>query len=179
MTEHHETTTEHPPVDEGTYEATQPHLKAALEYTIAMGRSVRDWGEFCLEKFGSTILPYLKRFLLDVREQRVRIDGLGDGARNALFGTALTADERERWVQERAYFRAEQRGFTGGSAEEDWIESEREVDRWIAQQMGVVGRGREAVLSLGELAHKGFDGMRDMLTHWMEQRTSAERRQAD
>jgi len=35
--------------------------------------------------------------------------------------------EWERRVAEAAYFRAERRGFVGGSAEQDWFEAEREL----------------------------------------------------
>jgi len=32
-------------------------------------------------------------------------------------------------IAETAYYRAEQRGFQGGSPEQDWLESEAEIDR--------------------------------------------------
>lgn len=37
-------------------------------------------------------------------------------------------DERERLVRERAYFRAQQRGFVPGYEVEDWLEAERELE---------------------------------------------------
>jgi hypothetical protein len=36
-------------------------------------------------------------------------------------------DEERRMVQETAYFRAEQRGFQGGTPEEDWYAAEKEI----------------------------------------------------
>ena len=42
---------------------------------------------------------------------------------------AVTTEERHRMITEAAYHLAEQRGFTGGSAEDDWLRAEREVDR--------------------------------------------------
>jgi len=39
-----------------------------------------------------------------------------------------TIDERERLVRERAYFRAQQRGFVPGYEVEDWLEAERELE---------------------------------------------------
>lgn len=42
--------------------------------------------------------------------------------------TAVSADERERMIAEAAYFRAQQRGFTGDPLE-DWLSAEAEVDR--------------------------------------------------
>lgn len=38
------------------------------------------------------------------------------------------ADTREARIAERAYWRAEQRGFEPGRELEDWLEAEREVD---------------------------------------------------
>jgi Protein of unknown function (DUF2934) len=40
----------------------------------------------------------------------------------------LTAEERRRWIEGRAYALAEARGFHGGSALEDWLRAEAEVD---------------------------------------------------
>jgi hypothetical protein len=36
-------------------------------------------------------------------------------------------DEIRRMIAEAAYYRAEKRGFTPGSEEQDWCEAEREV----------------------------------------------------
>jgi hypothetical protein len=41
----------------------------------------------------------------------------------------VTTAERHRMITEAAYYLAERRGFTGGSAEDDWLRAEREVDR--------------------------------------------------
>jgi len=41
----------------------------------------------------------------------------------------ITAEERRRMITEAAYYLAEQRGFSGGSPEQDWIQAEREIDR--------------------------------------------------
>ena len=38
---------------------------------------------------------------------------------------------REDLIRTAAYFRAERRGFAPGAELEDWLEAEREVDRWI------------------------------------------------
>jgi hypothetical protein len=37
--------------------------------------------------------------------------------------------ERRRMIAEAAYYRAEHRGFRDGSAEHDWLEAERYIDR--------------------------------------------------
>lgn len=39
-----------------------------------------------------------------------------------------SSNERRQMIAEAAYFRAEQRGFTGGDAVRDWCEAEAEID---------------------------------------------------
>ncbi len=46
--------------------------------------------------------------------------------------TALPEELRAQWIAQAAYFIAERRGFSGGSAEEDWREAEMEIDRMLA-----------------------------------------------
>jgi hypothetical protein len=53
--------------------------------------------------------------------------------------SARGGDERRRMIEERAYFRAERRGFVGGDPVADWLEAEAEVDRMLAQQ-GAAGK---------------------------------------
>ncbi len=43
-------------------------------------------------------------------------------------GTVVSPEERQRMIAEAAYFRALQRGFSGGDVVEDWLAAEREVD---------------------------------------------------
>jgi len=65
-------------------------------------------------------------------------------------GSAVDVDSRRQLIAECAYLRAEQRGFAGGSPEQDWLEAEMEVDQLLLQ--GWVKRestettGREARL---------------------------------
>ena len=40
----------------------------------------------------------------------------------------IAPDERQRMIAEAAYYRAERRGFSGGSEIEDWLAAEAEVD---------------------------------------------------
>jgi hypothetical protein len=47
----------------------------------------------------------------------------------------ISRQERERMITEAAYLRAKRRGFTGGSAEQDWREAEAEIDRVIEMAM--------------------------------------------
>lgn len=45
----------------------------------------------------------------------------------------LSAEERLRLTQQKAYFRAERRGFVGGDAVADWLEAEAEVNSRFPQ----------------------------------------------
>lgn len=47
------------------------------------------------------------------------------------YAAGTAALVRENLIRTAAYFRAERRGFTPGSELKDWLEAEREVDRWI------------------------------------------------
>ncbi len=40
----------------------------------------------------------------------------------------VSAGQREKMIREAAYFRAKQRGFSGGDSMEDWLAAESEVD---------------------------------------------------
>lgn len=40
---------------------------------------------------------------------------------------------RYRYIQVAAYYIAERRGFAEGSAEQDWAQAEREIDRLLAE----------------------------------------------
>ena len=45
---------------------------------------------------------------------------------------AVSPEKRHRMVAEAAYFKAEQRGFSGGSSEQDWVEAAAEIDAMLA-----------------------------------------------
>jgi len=42
--------------------------------------------------------------------------------------TSILPKERYQLIAERAYLRAEQRGFVGGDPTQDWLEAEKEID---------------------------------------------------
>ena len=44
-------------------------------------------------------------------------------------GQSVSVDERQRMIAEAAYFRALERGFTGGNPLDDWLVAEREIGR--------------------------------------------------
>lgn len=54
-----------------------------------------------------------------------------------------TADQRILMIAEAAYYKAEHRGFSGGSPEADWWEAEKEIDAKLATAR-ISGNGRRA-----------------------------------
>ncbi len=46
----------------------------------------------------------------------------------------VSSEERHRMIAEAAYYRAEKRGFCGGTPEQDWLEASAEVDRLILRE---------------------------------------------
>jgi hypothetical protein len=55
-------------------------------------------------------------------------------AEQTASGQGALPDQRRALIAELAYFRAEQRGFTGGDPVADWLTSEREVDELLSRQ---------------------------------------------
>ena len=55
-----------------------------------------------------------------------------DAARGPTGGPATAAadqgDDRRRRIAERAYYKAEQRGFSPGGEDADWLDAEKEID---------------------------------------------------
>lgn len=64
------------------------------------------------------------------RTPRTRSNSATNGAPRAQAPSipAVSAEQRHALIAESAYRRAERRGFTGGDAVADWLDSEREVD---------------------------------------------------
>ncbi|MBS0003533.1 MAG: DUF2934 domain-containing protein [Thioalkalivibrio sp.] len=149
------------------YETVQPFLKAAFEQFLAAGRGVRDMAEFSLERLGDTGLPYVNRFVAEVHTGQVKIKGLTASLHKSLFDGRPGPEERERMIREAAYFRAEQRGFVGGSPEDDWAEAEREVDAHMAAREGLIIRGRHAVESAGAAAGHGAEATYALVRQWL------------
>lgn len=48
----------------------------------------------------------------------------------------ITPEQRYRMICEAAYFRAQRRGFVGGSALDDWLAAEAEIDALLEQMHG-------------------------------------------
>ena len=53
------------------------------------------------------------------------------GAARTNPAQSVSTDERERMIAEAAYFRALERGFTGGNPLDDWLVAEREINRLL------------------------------------------------
>jgi hypothetical protein len=73
------------------------------------------------------------------RPRRTRISGT-DGAQGAGRARPTTtsiptvsAEQRHALIAEAAYRRAEQRGFEGGDAVADWLDSEKEVEALLSR----------------------------------------------
>jgi hypothetical protein len=50
------------------------------------------------------------------------------GAKPKKGEKTISAEVRERMIAEAAYYKAEHRGFAGGTPERDWYEAESEID---------------------------------------------------
>jgi hypothetical protein len=68
------------------------------------------------------------------REQALNSASATRAAASGDGSTAFSPAERWEMIAIAAYRRAEQRGFSGGSAELDWFEAEAEIDRELAGQ---------------------------------------------
>ena len=154
--------------DKAKYQVVETYLKSAFEHMLAAGRSAREFSEFTLEKFGESFRPYLRKFLADVDEGRVKVKGMTKAAKASLLGAHVTPQERIELIRIEAYVRAERRGFFGGSPEQDWFEAEREIDAQLSQDVGLVGKGHKALSSAAALIDKELDSIKESITSWLE-----------
>ncbi|MEZ5541927.1 MAG: DUF2934 domain-containing protein [Pseudomonadota bacterium] len=159
---------EQPRLDETTYESSRILLQAALENMLEAGRSVRELSEYALDRFGHEFLPYLRQFLHEVGHGRISIVGLSPVARQALAGHTVSIEERDRMIREAAYLRAERRGFCGGSAEQDWLEAEHEIDVSLAQGPGLIVRGGHALAAVADAFERELAESRQLVTRWLQ-----------
>jgi hypothetical protein len=60
-------------------------------------------------------------------------EAMGNPDGEATSAATMDPDVRTEMVSRAAYFRAERRGFTGGSALQDWLEAEAEIDRLLSR----------------------------------------------
>jgi hypothetical protein len=156
-----------------TYESAKTYLKAAFEHLIAAGRDVRQLSDFAFERFGGMFVPYLSRFLCDVHEGRISIDGLTESSNMTIIGPVITAGEREAMIREAAYLRAERRGFSSCSPEIDWMLAEREVDERLERELALVEQGHHALASVVSAAQQELWCMEDVITLWLDSHDGA------
>src|SRR5262245_22993173 len=64
----------------------------------------------------------------DLNEARIDV-GARTGSANRSAAPVVPSEERRRLIELSAYYRAERRGFTAGSATDDWLAAEIEIDR--------------------------------------------------
>ena len=162
--------TEPDKVDKPTYDAVRPYLEKAFNQMLAAGHSIRDFVDFATEKFGDTIIPYLKRFLAEVQAGTIKLSHVSEPVRTAIFGLHPSPQQREHMVREAAYFRAQQRNFCGGNPDDDWCAAEAEVDQRIAAEVGLVGYGRQALSSIRTVVEKEFSQVSDSVKRWLDSR---------
>jgi hypothetical protein len=90
---------------------------------------------------------------------------------------SLSPDERRQMIEQAAYFRAQQRGFSGGNPVEDWLVAEREINRLLPspqqqkQELAAYTKLRESVMNiLGEAKETfGAETIRQSLAQAIEQ----------
>ncbi|MGE0373057.1 MAG: DUF2934 domain-containing protein [Gammaproteobacteria bacterium] len=160
--------TKDPAIDPEKYDAAKTHLRSAYEHMLAAGHSVRDFSEFALEKFGDSFLPYLRRFLADVEQGRIRIKGIGNTAKTMLLGARVTPEERIEMIRLAAFVRAEQRGFCDGSPEDDWLAAEREVDARLVQEASLAAKGHKAFATAISALEKQFGNLKTTIADKLE-----------
>jgi len=158
-----------PELDKDTYDSAREYLKEALTHMAEAGQQIHDLSEFALERFGDEFRPYLEQFYRDIREERIQLETLSHSLKRAFFGEPITAQERERRIREAAYLRAEKRGFIGSDID-DWLCAERLVDEQLAEQAGLMARGRQGVASLASMAGKELEGLQKAVGNWLESR---------
>jgi hypothetical protein len=67
----------------------------------------------------------------------------------------FTGDEWHEMVAQAAYFRAESRGFEGGSPEDDWYEAEAELREQIARAEDTLDPSVSSNTTYGDIERTG------------------------
>ena len=89
-------------------------------------------------------------------------------AKSTGAGAKTSEDERQRMIAENAYYRAQERGFNGGQAIDDWLAAEREINRLLPspqqqkQELAAYQKLRTDVGKLlGDIKDASADTIRD------------------
>lgn len=152
------------------YDTAKRYFTVAMEHMLAAGRSVGEFSEFALERFGENARPHVNRFMVEVREGSVKVKGLTRSALAAMAGQHVAAAQREAMIREAAYYHAERRGFQGGSAEEDWRTAEQEINARLAAEAGLVEKGRRWLASAADAAELELGNVKQVVSQWIEAR---------
>lgn len=153
-------------IDPATYDNVRPFFQRIMEQVLMAGRSVTDFVEFTIEKFGDAIIPYVKRFLAELEAGKVVLANFGETALAAIIGRDVTPDKRLQMIQEAAYYLAQKR-LPMHEPALDWIEAEREIDARLAAQIGLYGHGRKAVVAVATAVEKEFTEVADSVAQWL------------
>jgi hypothetical protein len=141
-----------------------------MEQMLAAGRSVGEFSEFALERFGESVRPHLNRFMVEVREGSVKVKGLTRSALAAMAGQHVSPAQREAMIRDAAYYHAERRGFQGGSTDEDWRAAEQEINARLAAEAGLVEKGRRWLASAADTAELELGNVKHAVSQWLEAR---------
>jgi hypothetical protein len=152
------------------------HLKASLEQMLAAGHDVKEYSEFVLDNFNERYIPHLRQFLSDVSRGEIKIKGLTKAAREKIIGHHVSDEERQAMINEAAYYLAEKRGFTGGNVEEDWDAAERQIETRLAQEAGLLEKGRKLTETAVEKAEQELGNMVTILQKWIEEQQGTKKR---
>jgi hypothetical protein len=106
--------------------ATNPSQRRGSTKTAQAAITNRDQQKHSAKKTGTAIPA--------AREQALNSAPVTAAAASGDGSTAFSPAERWEMIAIAAYRRAEQRGFSGGSAEQDWLEAEAEIDRELGRQ---------------------------------------------
>jgi len=106
--------------------ATNPNQQKRSTKTAHAAITNRDRQEHSAKKIETAIPAARKQVLSSAPVATAAASG--DGS------TAFSPAERWEMIAIAAYRRAEQRGFSGGSAQQDWLDAEAEIDRELGGQ---------------------------------------------
>lgn len=152
------------------YDTAKRYFTAAMEHMLAAGRSVGEFSEFAMERFGENTRPHLNRFMVEVREGSVKVKGLTRSALAAMAGQHVSPAQREAMIREAAYYHAERRSFQGGSNEEDWRAAEQEINARLAAEAGLVEKGRRWLATAAGAAELELGNVKQAVSQWIEAR---------
>lgn len=103
--------------------ATDPVCGMTIEPRRAMAKAKHKGKThyFCTPKCHQAFTANPEKYISEVEPRRK--------SKSASGAAEISVDERHRMIAERAYYRAQRRGFAPGAELEDWLLAEAEIDR--------------------------------------------------